>query len=253
MWLESPVDTSGARVSRWAGWRSQRPLRAEGSPAPGPGEVPPELGRRPLRVVQEPGSAGAGLEAGALGAGWAPGWVASLVLGLSGSLCSQESAWSLVSPGAGHLQGWREAWGHGETFWEPEATGVQGRWDTWRSRSPLAAGDPGTSRASGASGPPVLQPAGSAEEGSPGPGSPPGSGARCPLRPRGGSLSAPSRPRARDEGRGQLESLSHPPACSFSQVCANPSLGTLGTCNGIFECGWFLGERRRGMVNAKNF
>ena len=73
------------------------PLRAEGSPAPGPGEVPPELGGRPLRVVQEPGSAGAGLEAGALGAGWAPGWVASLVLGLSGSLCSQESAWSLVS------------------------------------------------------------------------------------------------------------------------------------------------------------
>lgn len=87
----------GQQVGRPCAGDHRGPLRAEGSPAPGPGEVPPELGGLPLRVAQEPGSAGAGLEAGALGAGWAQGWVASLVLGLSGSLCSQESAWSLVS------------------------------------------------------------------------------------------------------------------------------------------------------------
>ena len=44
--------------------------------------------------------------------------------------------------GAGHLQGWRGVWDLGENFWVPEATGVQGRWDTWGSRSPLVAGGP---------------------------------------------------------------------------------------------------------------
>ena len=39
---------------------------------------------------------------------------------------------------AGHLQGWQGAWDPGEIFWVPEATGVQGHWDTWGSRSPLA-------------------------------------------------------------------------------------------------------------------
>ena len=91
---------------------------------------------------------------------------------------------------------------------------------------PWEPGYPEARRASGAGGPPVDQRPGSVEEGSPVRGSQPGLGARV-LVPcshgEGLSLAGLSRPRARDEGRGQLESLSHPPPCSFSCVCASPS------------------------------
>lgn len=195
------------------------PLRAEGSPAPGPGEVPPELGGLPLRVVQEPGSAGAGLEVGALGAGWAPGWVTSLVLGLSGSLCSQESAWSLVSRelvtsrvgeklgvlgkpfgslrpqesrGAGIHGGLGVPWGPGapELAGLPELAGRRCTSGLGPQRREVRAVEARLDRAHA-----FAVPSGHGE---------------------GLSLAGLSRPRARDEGRGQRESLSHPPPCSFS-------------------------------------
>lgn len=117
-------------------------LRAKGSPEPGPREVAPGTGGRgflPLKVAQEPGPAGAGLEVGGLWGWLGTGWVTDWLL----SSCSQKPAWSLGVLGAGHLQGWRGVWDLGENFWVPEAAGVQGRWDTWGSRSPLGTGDPG--------------------------------------------------------------------------------------------------------------
>ena len=103
---------------------------------------------------------------------------------------------------------------------ESKGTGIHGGLGV-----PWEPGDPEARRASGAGGPPVDQRPGSMEEGSPARGSQSGLRARVPVpcsHGEGLSLAGLSRPRARDEGRGQLESLSHPPPCSFSWVCASP-------------------------------
>lgn len=84
MWLESPVDTSGARVIRWAG-RMLEITEARTEPrgaqrlVPGKWHLSWGGGSPTTEGGPEPGSAGAGLEVGALRAGWALGWVTRLV------------------------------------------------------------------------------------------------------------------------------------------------------------------------------
>lgn len=142
----------------------------------------------------------------------------------------------------------------------PEATGVQGRWDTWDLGVPWEPGDPETRglwswRAR------VDQRPGSTEEGSLARWEPAWLGRTRP-RPRshgeGLSLAGLSRPRARDAGGGSLNLFPIQFPCRFSLVCASPGaviphLAPVALSGCIFWHGWFLGERRGGMVSTRNF
>lgn len=72
------MDTSGIPVIRWAGrvleiTEACSELRGAQSLVPGKWHLNWGRGFLSLRVAQEPGSTGAGLEVEALGAGWTPG------------------------------------------------------------------------------------------------------------------------------------------------------------------------------------